>query len=244
MKPGRSPKTSHPGPSLWGLLLLLTMLPHAAVPAYADGAEKAKKFVFRLADNQKKIWTAPVKRSTWTRTSTFVFVGFSASSFSLDGDFSSRLRGDDSLDDFNRFFASNTSDVVLSTLPVAIALTGLASRNDRVTRFGYRSIETALSAWIATAGVKGITQRSRPNRGETYGFWDGGSSFSSGHAAVAWSVAALACREFPNQRWLPWVAYPLAGAVSFSRVSSGNHFASDVVFGSFLGWSIGHHLPR
>ncbi len=229
------------------ILLRLLLLAVAVLPA-ATSLEAAhpdpKKFLFRLADNQKQVWTTPVRSSTWRRTPTWVFIGIAAPSFSLDGNFSTHLREATSLGNFNRFFASDTSSIVFTTLPLAFVLGGVATGSERFTDFGWKSTEVALTSWISTLGVKAATQRSRPHEGQTYGFWEGGNSFSSGHAAVAWSLAALAVREFPDHPWMRWVAYPLAAAISLSRISSGNHFASDVVFGSLLGYSVGRYLPR
>lgn len=224
-------------------LLLAAVVVPTLVPLQAADPDPGK-FFFRLAENQKKVWTTPVRRSTWRKAPSWAFVGFSAASFSLDGDFSTELRETSSLDGFNRVFASSASDIVFTSLPLAFALGGMAAGNERFADFGWKSTEVALTAWISTAGIKVATQRSRPHEGQIYGFWKGGSSFSSGHAAVAWSLAALAVREFPEHRWVPWVAYPLAAAISFSRISSGNHYASDVVFGSFLGYSMGRYLHR
>ena len=224
------------------LLFAVAILP-TALPLEAAHPDP-KKFLFRLADNQKQVWTTPVRSPTSKKIPTWVFIGFTAPSFSLDGDFSTHLREATSLDNFNRFFASDTSDIVFASLPLVFILGGVATGSEKFTDFGWKSTEIALTSWIATAGVKAITQRSRPHEGDTYGFWKGGNSFSSGHAAVAWSLAALAVREFPDHRWVRWIAYPLATAISISRISSGNHFASDVVFGSFLGYSVGRYLPR
>jgi membrane-associated phospholipid phosphatase len=39
---------------------------------------------------------------------------------------------------------------------------------------------------------------------------------------------------------LPYVAYTLATAISFSRITTGAHFPSDVSFGAAAGFAISH----
>ena len=55
-------------------------------------------------------------------------------------------------------------------------------------------------------------------------------------------------RPFVARRHPGWltksIAYGLAGAVSFSRVTSGDHFPSDVAAGSVVGFLIGRYVSR
>jgi membrane-associated phospholipid phosphatase len=119
---------------------------------------------------------------------------------------------------------------------------GKTVQNQAFIECGWKFSEATLNAFVVAHTLKGITQRSRPHTGKEYGFWEGGNSFPSGHATVAWSLAAATSKHFEEEKWVPWIVYPLAGAVSFSRVSSGNHFASDAVIGSALGYLIGKYV--
>ena len=195
----RSPSVSPLRGTVLRLLLLAVAVLPAATPLEAAHPDP-KKFLFRLAEYQKQVWTTPVRSSTWKKTPTWVFIGLTAPSFSLDGDFSTHLREATILDGFNSFFASDTSTIVFTTLPLVFVLGGVATGSERFTDLGWKSTEVALTSWISTLGVKAVTQRSRPHEGHTYGFWKGGNSFSLGHAAVAWSLSALAVREFPEHR--------------------------------------------
>jgi membrane-associated phospholipid phosphatase len=47
---------------------------------------------------------------------------------------------------------------------------------------------------------------------------------------------------FLRNRWVPWVAYGLAGLVGFSRVPLQAHFPSDVFAGAALGYAISHYV--
>ena len=55
-----------------------------------------------------------------------------------------------------------------------------------------------------------------------------GTSFPSGHAMMAFSVATVFARRYHDHRWVPYVAYAVAGAIVVSRVTTGAHFPADV----------------
>lgn len=63
-----------------------------------------------------------------------------------------------------------------------------------------------------------------------------GSSFPSGHAAAVFSTLAILDKEFPRFK-IFWLAF--ACLVGFSRIYTGVHYFSDVVFSALLGLSIG-----
>src|SRR6184192_4438522 len=54
------------------------------------------------------------------------------------------------------------------------------------------------------------------------------AGFPSGHSIGAFSLATVFARRYREHRWVPWVAYGLAGLVSFSRITAQAHFPSDV----------------
>lgn len=58
-------------------------------------------------------------------------------------------------------------------------------------------------------------------------------SFPSSHAVNTFAAATLFSLFY--RRWVPWVAYGLAGVVSYSRIYLGLHYPSDVVGGAVVG---------
>jgi hypothetical protein len=60
---------------------------------------------------------------------------------------------------------------------------------------------------------------------------------------AAWSVASVIAHEYPGPL-TKVLAYGLASAVSASRVTGKEHFPSDVLVGSAIGWFVGQRVYR
>ena len=108
-----------------------------------------------------------------------------------------------------------------------------------------------LSAGL-TQGLKFAFRRDRPDdsRDDQYSFFSSdssktNSSFPSGHATNAFSMAAVLTNVYePDAPWLGWVLYPIATMTSLARVNNERHWASDVFFGGALGYFIGRMVVR
>lgn len=73
------------------------------------------------------------------------------------------------------------------------------------------------------------------------GFNESGSSFPSGHAIGAFTMAALLARHDPQAAWFNRGAWLLAGGVSGLRFTAREHFPSDILVGAALGAWLGAH---
>ncbi|HEX5003470.1 MAG TPA: phosphatase PAP2 family protein [Bacteroidia bacterium] len=107
---------------------------------------------------------------------------------------------------------------------------------------------------IYTRGIKYTYQRHGPGdnmppdafwfEGPAHGI-TGYNSFVSGHASSAFALAAVLSKAYkPKHKWVPWIAYPLASLVAFSRVYDNKHWASDAVAGAAFGYFSGLFLYR
>jgi len=121
---------------------------------------------------------------------------------------------------------------------------GHLTGNDRMAETGLLSGEAAINSTAVAYFLKNVMQRPRPYLDNGNGtFFQGGSSFPSEHAAIAWSVASVLAHEYPGTL-TKVLAYGLATGVSATRVTGQQHFASDVIIGSALGWYFGRQVYR
>jgi membrane-associated phospholipid phosphatase len=123
-------------------------------------------------------------------------------------------------------------------------LLGHLTHNEHLRETGFLAGEAAFNSTLASYAFKMVTRRPRPFEGNGNGtFFQGGASFPSEHSAVAWSVAGVIAHEYPGPI-TKVAAYGLASAITMTRVTSKQHFASDVIVGSLLGWYFGHEVYR
>ncbi len=122
---------------------------------------------------------------------------------------------------------------------------GRAKHDARARETGLLGAEALIDSAIVVTALKEITQRRRPLSGPDRGdFFDGGSSFPSGHSIEAWSLAAVIANEYHDHRWVQVGAYGIASAVSLSRFTGRQHYLSDVLVGSAAGYGIGRYVYR
>jgi capsule assembly protein Wzi/PAP2 superfamily protein len=147
----------------------------------------------------------------------------------------------------------NVSDYMAYSMAAAAGgafVWGHITKNERLRETGFLSGEAAVNALAVSQVFKFTTQRPRPLESDGKGtFFQGGNSFPSDHSALAWSVASVVAHEYPGPL-TKFLAYGMATAVTMTRVTSKQHFTSDAVVGSLLGWYFGrrvyrsHHDPR
>ena len=152
------------------------------------------------------------------------------------------------LDDFNDTFDGPITNAEIAIVPVTFFLTGQIRHDSYTSKTGLLAGEAYADGYIVSLAIKAITRRKRPSEvaaGASYrdtffntGKSPFGSSFPSGHAIEAFSVATVVAQRYGRHRWVPWVAYGAATAISLSRVSTRAHFPSDVFLGAALGYSI------
>jgi membrane-associated phospholipid phosphatase len=123
-------------------------------------------------------------------------------------------------------------------------LLGHITRDDHLSEAGLLAGEAAINSTAVAYAFKAITERQRPDQGNGHGdFFVGGSSFPSEHSAIAWSVASVWAHEYPG--WFSQIAaYGLASTVTITRVTAKQHFPTDALIGSALGWYFGRQVYR
>ncbi|MGJ5813785.1 capsule assembly Wzi family protein [Paludibaculum fermentans] len=218
-------------------------------PAYIRPITALPKDLFL---DEKKIFTSPaqlVKRDWQKKDWAWLVPMAGATSFLFATDernMRERFHGGPLTHDRSSLFANAGTGVMLS-IPAYLAWYGWRHSDEYAMTTATVSTRAVVASVIATEVVKLITRRQRPLEGDGSGrFFQGSgtnSSFPSLHSAMVWAVAPVVAERYPG--WLTKVAvYGLASAVSVSRVAGQQHFPSDVLIGSSLGWLVGHYLAR
>ncbi len=100
-------------------------------------------------------------------------------------------------------------------------------------------------------GVKTVFGRKRPYEDDSQSrFFEGGTSFFSGHEITAMTFATVIAKNYQRQNTgfvgmdrdlplVPVLMYGSAAAVAWQRVYSNNHWATDVYFGALAGYAVG-----
>ncbi len=121
---------------------------------------------------------------------------------------------------------------------------GHVTHDEHKRETGFLAGEAAVDSLAATYALKYAFGRERPlNNNYQGGFWQGGDSFPSEHSAAAWAMAGVIAHEYPGPL-TSVLAYGLAAGISGSRLTGKQHFPSDVLIGSAMGWFIGQEVYR
>ncbi len=108
-----------------------------------------------------------------------------------------------------------------------------AGKQDRLNKQRSWTMLKALSVNGAlTLGLKLVRDNRTPN--------DKPLAWPSGHTSSSFTVAAVLDEIYGPDVGFP--AYLGAGFVGYRMMDSGDHWASDVIFGAVLGYLVGHHV--
>jgi membrane-associated phospholipid phosphatase len=155
--------------------------------------------------------------------------------------------------DFKRFsetFNGTFTGAFEAAVPASLYIYGLARHSSYAEETALLAGEAYADSAIPHVLIKVISRRTRPsaippngNFSDTFfqsstSVFGKGSSFPSGHAAGAFSIATVIARRYGNHRWVPIAAYLIATTFSFSRVPARAHYPSDVFLGAALGYAI------
>jgi len=204
-----------------------------------------KEFFKNILRDQKAIWTAPLHlRKTdaiWIAPATVGALALVATD-RITGDEISEAHGlvrtSENISYAGSFYAS-------AAAAATFYLVGRQKNDYRARETGILVGEASINGFIVATALKGISQRVRPKEGRDRSeFFDGGTSFPSGHSTQIWAVATVVANEYHDRRLVQVAAYSVASAVSVARFTAGKHYLSDVLVGSALGYGIGQYVYR
>jgi membrane-associated phospholipid phosphatase len=213
-----------------------------------------RKLPGNFLEDQKELWLFPVKLAEghhWLPTA--LVVGGTAALIATDPQTMPHFRQTTAFRGFNRVFTSTVSGGIIAAVPATFYAASLVRKNSYDQGTALLAGEAVVDDTVLMVVVKSITQRLRPtdvaangNYSDTFfqsskSPFGKGTSFPSGHALMSFSVATVFARRYRQHRWVPYVAYGLASVISFSRVTNGAHFPSDVFIGAALGYVIARY---
>jgi membrane-associated phospholipid phosphatase len=222
-------------------------------PDPADLEVSWRKMPARFLHDEKDMWLFPVKLGrgkNWIPTA--IVVGGTAIFIKEDPPLERKVRQTDIFSEYNKVLKSSVSGGIIVVVPVGFYAISLLRHDSYGQGTAMLAGEAVANDAILMVVLKAITRRARPSEFPANGayndtffathssFLGKGSSFPSGHAMMAFSVADVFAQRYRHHKWVPYVAYTLATAISFSRVTTGAHFPSDVFIGAALGFSISH----
>jgi hypothetical protein len=200
-------------------------------------------FLKNFALDQEAIWTSPAHLRL-VDTEWLIPLGLAISgSLATDTEFSKHLSNSPSrIKDSNDF--ANYGIGAMAGVGGGLYVWGQITHDDHMSETGVLAGEAAVDSLGVTFALGYTLGRQRPltnnYRGE---FWQGGDSLPSDHAAAAWSMASVIAHEYPGAL-TQIMAYGMASAISVSRLTGKQHFPTDVLIGSAIGWFVGQHVYR
>lgn len=231
------------------IALFVTIVAHAqtASPSPTPDASPSleHEFLKNILRDQKAIWTAPFHLKhddmSWLAP-----IGIGTAALIV----TDQQTGDELAESHRQLSTSRVISYGGSVYGVAATagafyFIGRAAHNERARETGILGAEALVDSAILVTAIKEITQRTRPSGGVSRSdFFDGGSSFPSGHSIEAWSLATVIANEYHSHRAVQIAAYGIASAVSISRFTGEKHYLSDVLVGGAMGFGIGRYVYR
>lgn len=128
------------------------------------------------------------------------------------------------------FIMESMSRIGSRDVSLALLLSLSTFGNQKTKDASKLSVVSLASGQIVSGLLKALVNRERPE-GTVPSRWN--SSFPSGHAAGAFSLATVLSSKYPRLR-IP--LYIFATTIGISRVYLGSHYPSDVLVGAFIGY--------
>lgn len=201
-----------------------------------------------ILKDQGRIWTSPLRLRAHDLVWLAPLAGATGAAFATDQHVMNSIVSKDPTFNDASIYASDVLVGGFVAAPVALYAVGRRRDDPRAREAGVLGGEAVVDGLVVQQGLKLIFWQERPALHHASGFffrsragWD--SSFPSSHSVVSWSSAAVLAAEYPS-RWAQVGFYSAASGVALTRVLGQQHFPSDVLVGSAVGWLVGHYVFR
>ena len=223
-------------------------LPNAPTPAIQsqNSPVTLRNTPRHFLEDQEAIWTSPARIRESNALGPAILVLATTILITTDHQVMSSPR---LIDPSLNSDASTASNGLLGGFVAAPALiygAGYLHHDQYATQTGILGGEAMADSLVVDEVMKFVSLRERPTvdnaRGKFFQTSVGSdSSFPSTHCMIAWSSAAVIASEY-NGPLTKITAYGLATGLSVTRVLARQHFPSDVLVGSAVGWMIGRYV--
>jgi len=226
-------------------------VPHPFEPGPQEAAT-LRNTPRNILKDQVAIWTSPIRLRTSNAAGPIILVLATTVAITADHQVMNSSRLQDASLNSHANTASNGLTGAFVALPVALYGMGRLRHHTQSEETGILGGEAMVDSLAVNEVMKLAAQRERPTvdgaKGKFFQTSVGtGSSFPSNHSILAWSSAAVIASEYPGLL-TDLSVYGMATGVSVTRVLARQHFPSDVLVGSAVGWMIGryvfHHHQR
>jgi hypothetical protein len=206
-------------------------------------------FIRQFAKEEYRIWTSPFRRYTYESHAMTKYVlpvvAISAVMIATDHRTTEALPNTADQMKWSGRVSQIGAGYTLAGFSALTFLVGQVAHDDHARESGLLALEALAHAQVVAFGVKQITNRGRPlDNDQKGGFWKGGDSFPSAHAASTFSVAAVFAYEYRDHIAVPITAYTLASLISASRLSARRHWFSDIFVGGSTGFLLGRYVYK
>ena len=218
-------------------------LPEAPQPA--PDAPTIRNVPRNFLHDQAGIWTSPLHMNDGSVVMTILFLAGAGALGSEDRHIMQNHFLDKNTNDHANTASTGLTGLFIAA-PVAFYGIGHLRHDSDAEQTGLLAGEAIVDSVAVNEVFKIASRRERPTLDNAKGkFFQSGvnfdSSFASNHSVIAWSSAAVIASEY-NGPLTKLTAYGLATGVSLTRVIGRDHFPSDVLVGSAVGWLIGRYV--
>lgn len=211
-----------------------------------------KHMPMRILEDQKDLWLFPTQLARgkhWVPT--LAIAGVTGVLIATDPHDEPYFRNNKAFEETSEIFSTTNTGIVEVGVPVTTYVIGLLRHDSYTQQTAMLAGEAYVDSTIPQVVMQLLSRRLRPSQvAPSHDFRDTffhasaanvftkGTSFPSDHAAAGFAIATVMARRYSQHKWVPWVAYGVAGLISLSRVSNMAHFPSDVFLGAALGYTV------
>lgn len=223
-------------------------LPETPQPQQVQSQDEVtiKSRPWAIVKDQGKIWTSPLRIRAHDLLWLVPLAGATGAAFAEDQHVMTSVVSHNSTFNDASIYSSDVLVGGFVAAPVVLYEAGRKRDDPREREAGVLGGEAVVDGLVVQQVLKLIFWKERPALNHANGLFfqsaaGFNSSFPSSHSVVAWSSAAVLAGEYPS-KWAQVGFYSAATGVALTRVLGQQHFPSDVLVGSSVGWLVGHYV--